>query len=197
MAGVDRRLPDESFTSAGLRGLLFFVRQPVIWVPTVLFTLGFGGWLLWLSHANGRLNAQSFATLALIAPVCGFGFTALTALPGFLAYRFFTQDKPRFSPDDGEELLEDVAANHLRDGEGRGGRLYVTDRRVVFLPHRLNFQLDRVELARDAIEDVGWRRVLRGQLVMSHELELETAAGRERFVAHRAPELADLIADGS
>lgn len=190
---MDRRLPDESFAAAGLKSVVFLVRQPVLWVPTVLFAVVFGGWMLALSYGSGRLTLESLLILVGLAPVCGFGFAALTALPGFFLYRLVTAKKPSFAPTDDEELLDEAPANHFLGGEGRGGRLYVTDRRVVFLPHRFNFQLEPVELSREHIEETGWRRIMRDQLVMSHKLEVATAERREIFVVGRAQELADAL----
>ena len=38
-------------------------------------------------------------------------------------------------------VLEERAASHFLGGEGRGGKLLVTSRRLAFRPHRFNVQL--------------------------------------------------------
>ncbi len=55
---------------------------------------------------------------------------------------------------DGEQLLAEEMANLFRGWEGVGGRLYVTNRRVIFESHLLNFQRGVTEIPLEEIEDV-------------------------------------------
>ena len=46
-----------------------------------------------------------------------------------------------------EEILADVAANLFRGIEGVGGRLKITNRRLVFQPHAINLQRSPVDIS--------------------------------------------------
>lgn len=49
---------------------------------------------------------------------------------------------------DGEAVEFEGNANHFLNGEGRGGRLYLTNRNLIFQPHRFNLQSTRVVIPR-------------------------------------------------
>jgi len=51
----------------------------------------------------------------------------------------------------GETLEQQGWANHFRNYEGRGGRLYLTNRSLVFQPHRFNVQNAGVAIPRSEI----------------------------------------------
>ena len=48
----------------------------------------------------------------------------------------------------GETVEFEGNANHFLNGEGRGGRLYLTNRNLIFQPHRFNLQSARVVIPR-------------------------------------------------
>lgn len=188
------QLPDRGFAGAGGASAFFLFRQPFLAVPGLLASVVVFGGLLHLAMDNGEADAEAVVTLALLSPLVGFGFAVLTALPGFFLVRLIGAPKRVFEPEADEALLEDRAANHFLGREGRGGRLYLTDRRLVFLPHRFNVQLEPVELSLSAIREVGWRRVTSGRgLTMSTTVEVETEDGTEVFVVGDAEALAARI----
>ena len=92
---------------------------------------------------------------------------------------------------DGEDLLADEMANLFRGWEGVGGRLYVTDRRVIFESHFLNIRRGVTVIALADIDDVRPRNNL---WVVPNGLEIETCDGvRFRFVTWGRDRLIDMI----
>jgi len=59
-----------------------------------------------------------------------------------------------------EEILADVAANLFRGIEGVGGRLKITNRRLVFQPHAINLQRSPVDISLGDIAAAGKRNTL-------------------------------------
>jgi hypothetical protein len=71
------------------------------------------------------------------ALVCGFLFGLFMALFIEIKSRKFTQNRP-LSTD--EKLIKEGAANHFLNGVAVGGWIYLTDKRLYFKSHNLNFQ---------------------------------------------------------
>ena len=189
-----QRLPDRTFAYLGAKSAFYLFRQPFIWISGLLGAIGAGVSLYWTAIANGKSPGDILPLVLGLSPVLGLGLAVLTALPSFLIWRAVHAEKKRFAPHEGETLLEESRANHFLGDEGRGGRLYLTDRRLLFLPHRFNVQLDSVEIALEAVRAVGWRRILRGAQLMSTTVELETTEGRpEVFVIGEAERVAARI----
>jgi len=59
-----------------------------------------------------------------------------------------------FPLQEGEQIVADVMANLFRGFEGVGGRLKVTDRRLLFEPHNFNFQTMTLEIPLSQVEQV-------------------------------------------
>lgn len=94
---------------------------------------------------------------------------------------------------EGERLLEDGPANHAGRGETVGGWLFLTDRRLAFLPHRLSFGLGGpVTLPLDEVAAASAATLYR---VVPQALVVErTDGGVERFaVGSRGQAWADAI----
>ncbi|MEM6791162.1 MAG: hypothetical protein AAGA56_11380 [Myxococcota bacterium] len=185
-----QQLPDRHFAGPGAWSALYLFRQPFVVLPFILASLAWGGYLVSLVTAQTGGDAGTVATMLGIALMCGFGFAVLTALPGFAAYRLLTAPKPSWQACSDEEALDEFGANHFLGDEGRGGRLYVTNQRLVFLPHRVNVQLDPCEVFFGDILAVGWRNITRKGQVLSTTLELATKEGDQVFVVKNAFQLA-------
>lgn len=85
----------------------------------------------------------------------------------------------------GEEIVKEGRANLQRGRETVGGRLYLTDRRLVFEAHKLNLQRAPEEVARDQIASVtkAWTRFLGIIPLAPNTLAVATSDGRDlRFV---------------
>jgi hypothetical protein len=91
----------------------------------------------------------------------------------------------------GERLVEEALANLFRGWEGVGGRLLITDRRLWFESHALNFQRGVTEIPIEEIADVRTRNTLG---FIPNGMEVETHDGvRYRFVVWGRDRLIDLI----
>jgi hypothetical protein len=172
---------------------LFLFRQPFLLVPGVLGTVLAAGFFLRTMAANGRTSAGHFVTLLIIAPLVGFGLAVLTGLPAFMV-RAALRPKLAFEPEQGEVIVKQERVNHFLRDEGRGGTLFITDRRIVFLPHRFNVQLDRVEHRLLDIRDMQWARVVTATGVpVSCILEIVEADRTEKYVVKDALALGAVI----
>lgn len=121
-------------------GSIFFLvsRWPVL----VGWAVGTAGMLALLLHGaaeKGRDVSGDWLLLGALSAFCGLGFAALCVSPVFFAVRAFSP-KVSFTLEDGEAVLHTRPANHFLTGEGRGGELLVTTRRLGFCPHRFNVQ---------------------------------------------------------
>ncbi len=97
--------------------------------------------LLILAARNHHDAPAELVTMALIGMFCGFGLAVLIALVVFAVYRTFFTAAPAIALAPYEDVLARMPANSFLDGEARGGTLFVTQRRLIFVPHRFNFQL--------------------------------------------------------
>ncbi|MCA9621937.1 MAG: hypothetical protein KC731_23090 [Myxococcales bacterium] len=177
------------------RSAFFLVRQPIAWRTGLVFTLLAAAWLLHLGLANGTSWGDMLLLTVPIAPLMGFGVVTLTVLPGFFVYRAFQAPAAPWTPEEGEVVSHDLRANHFLHDEGRGGRLRISDRHLVFEPHRYNVQLDRLILDLDEIEGASWCRVMSGSGEMSQLLFAELANGAtEAFAVRNASSVAGFLA---
>ena len=78
----------------------------------------------------------------------------LVVLPGFLLYRALFTASPSLAFEPGEAAFATAADNHSLDGEKRGGKLVLTERRIRFVPHRFNVNLDTVSVPWEDVEGV-------------------------------------------
>jgi len=112
-------------------------------------------------------------------------------MAGFVAYqrRKTTAAKPVFP---GEELLHDGPANHFRNGEGVGGWLYLTNRRLFFRSHPLNLQPHETDLPLGEIATAAPALTLG---LIPNGLVVSTATGAsERFVVEQRKSWSTAIA---
>ncbi len=184
-----RQLADRSVFQEW-RSSLYVFRQPFVLWPAVVGALVSGAWMLSLMVANGRATPNHVVTLVAISPVMGFGFAVLVGLPAFMIQRAFKAKPAPFAPADDETILAKERANHFLGDEGRGGELLLTDRRIVFVPHRFNVQLAAVEQALGRVRSVEWARVVNAAgLPLSHVLWVVEDERRERYVVRDAAAL--------
>lgn len=80
---------------------------------------------------------------------------------------------------EGERILKQGPANHVRGSEAVGGWLYLTDRRLLFRPHRFNIQRDEASFP---LEEVLQAQPCLTAWVIPNGLRLVTAQRSERFV---------------
>lgn len=188
------RLPDRSHVGPGLRGSIFLFRQPFVLWPAIAGCAACLAGIALLSVNNERATLQSVAVLVALTPLLGLGFAVSTGLPGFMLWRALAASPPRLSLDDGEETLVERRANHFLGDEARGGRVFVTTRRLVFVPHRFNVQLAAACIPLDDVTAARWARILGPYVMqMSSILEIATSRGPQTFVVDRAERVAGLV----
>jgi hypothetical protein len=130
---------------------LFILKQKLFLAVVALATVAWATLLMVLAVRNGHGTAADLVPMALVSILCGGGTAVLTVLPAFFIYRALFTPPPAAQLEDGEKVLSTITANHVLDGEARGGRLLVTERGLHFVPHRFNVQL--------ATWSVAWERV--------------------------------------
>ena len=119
----------------------FLVRRWPVLLGWSVGSLGLGALILPGMLAKGDVNPTALAVLVAVVIVGGLGFAALSVGPIFLITRM-RLPKPELTLLADETTEQRVKANHFFNGEGRGGELHVTSRRLVFVPHKYNAQLD-------------------------------------------------------
>ena len=124
----------------GIGGILFLISRRGVLVGWALGAAGMLALLLPGAIAKGHTAIGDFALISGLSLFCGFGFGALVVGPIWMLKCLFTA-KPVFELEPGEELVHDMLGNHFLHGEGRGGRILLTNRRLGFRPHRFNVQL--------------------------------------------------------
>lgn len=91
-----------------------------------------------------------------------------------------------------EELVGEVSANLKRGVEFAGGRLTITNQRLIFRAHVLNVQSQGAEIPLSSIADVEKASSLLGMI--NNRLKLRTNSGIEYdFVISQRDEIASLI----
>lgn len=82
--------------------------------------------------------------------------------------------------DEDERIIKQAGANYFIGKEGVGGKLVLTDRRLMFKPHKFNVQKQQAEFQLTEIERLELARTLR---FMRNGLSLETAGrGVHKFI---------------
>jgi hypothetical protein len=111
-------------------------RRPVL-IVWALGTVGAMALFVPLGLAKG---AQWALFSVPFSAFLGLGVATLVVGPAFVVMRAF-KTPPDAPLEPGEVVVRTLMANHFLHGEARGGTLRVTNRRLVFRPHRYNVQL--------------------------------------------------------
>jgi hypothetical protein len=164
----------------------------------------FGRTFLRSGAAFGVLLAMPFALLGLIVfgwEIGGLAFLAIALVAGVpfgLMMAAFARSKSvrrdtQPNLEEGEKVLKEGPANHFMGFEGVGGRLFLTDRRLLFKSHRWNFQVH--ELSVPLAEVAGAKAVMTAG-ILPNGLKVSRADGTtDRFVVEGRGEWERLIRD--
>jgi hypothetical protein len=97
--------------------------------------------------------------------------------------------------DPNETLIRQGGANLQRRWEAVGGRLLLTNARLVFSSHAFNVQKGSVEIPLAAIRDVApcWTKFLGFLPLAPNSLCVSTDQGEHRFVVHGRSQWAEAI----
>jgi hypothetical protein len=128
-----------------------------------------------LTIARGSSFGVSFGLVSSVASGAAFGL----GMAGFMAFfrRRVSCARPQFT---GEQLLHDGPANHFVNGEGVGGRLFLTKERVLFRSHGFNIQCHELSVP---LAEITQAEPVRTARIFPNGLRLVTRTGKEeRFV---------------
>lgn len=79
-----------------------------------------------------------------------------------------------------ESIIKEGAANHFKDIESVGGRLFLTNQRLYFNSHSLNVQIHELSIPYSEIRSVGKRNTL---FIVPNGMYIELQNGKnEKFV---------------
>lgn len=151
-------------------GVWFLFRQRFVLLPVIGTTLVVLAGLLGYAKFMGR-QVGEFGALLSLAPLLGFGLGVLGGLALFYLKRII-KPGPTFATGDGETVVHEAKAKHRLGPEERAGKLMVTDRRIVFEPHRFAVQPACTEVAFASLERVS---------ATAGTLELTSAGSTVRF----------------
>jgi hypothetical protein len=127
----------------------------------------------------GIAHGFSHGALVGLVTVGASGLAFGLSMAGFMTIqrRRFAKARPEFT---GEHLLHDGPANHFLNGEGVGGWLYLTERRLLFRSHQFNIQPHELSVPLAEIAEV---HPVRTAKIFPNGLRLVTRSGQEdRFV---------------
>ncbi|HNY81193.1 MAG TPA: hypothetical protein PKO46_23155 [Sedimentisphaerales bacterium] len=159
--------------------------------PSILLGWGIGAlaWFayLWRSSQPSHLRSPGdYLAFAAIALITGGGSAIALIGPAFMLMRW-SKPKPQAEFDPGEQVLSELATNHVLNGESRGGKLFITKQRLLFVPHRFNVQLASWSAPLKDIEraEVSGERLLVVHVATSDKPEVlvvRSAGGLERAI---------------
>lgn len=108
--------------------------------------------------------------------ISGILFGVLMAAVSYYQGRKLASENPCVP---GEELFKHGMANHGRRGEGVGGYLYLTDRRLLFKSHRFNIQNHDLSIP---LEDISSVRPSLTMGLIPNGLQIFVVGRKEHFV---------------
>lgn len=111
---------------------------------SIFFGLFMVGIFTWLSRE------KEFGIIVGILAGISFGLT----MTAFITYQKKQFKKNRPILFEGEKTVKEGVANHLIKGEAVGGWLYLTDRRLIFRSHKLNFNNHEMQIPLNQIDKV-------------------------------------------
>jgi hypothetical protein len=90
----------------------------------------------------------------------------------------------------GETLLFQTGANHFKGIEAVGGKLSLTEKRLVFKSHSLNFQKHVLSIPLGQVKEV---ERFKNVGLINNGLKITTESGAEKFVVDKAEEWHSLL----
>lgn len=115
-------------------GLIFGTFMTIFFFVQSLFT-------------SDNLDTKNIFISAIVAVFCGATAGFLYAWTvGKFANSKWVDKQTMITAEPGENILFDTPANHFKGIEGVGGKLYLTNKRVVFKSHKINFQKHQLSI---------------------------------------------------
>jgi len=104
-------------------------------------------------------------------------------LIGLFSKSKFVSQTTRIDTEQGENILFETPANHFKGIEGVGGKLFLTDKRIVFKSHKLNIQNHQLSIPLTDVNNVGRYKTLG---MINNGLSITTVNDKtEKFVVEQ------------
>ncbi|OIR14367.1 GRAM domain protein [mine drainage metagenome] len=104
-------------------------------------------------------------------------------LIGLFSKSKFVKQTSKIDTEQDENILFETPANHFKGIEGVAGKLYLTNKRLIFKSHKLNIQNHQLAIQLTDINDVGRYKTLG---VVNNGLSITTVNGKtEKFVVEQ------------
>jgi hypothetical protein len=152
-------------------GLSFGIAMAVFFIIQNLLTSD--------KHTTNQI-IKSIASGLVAGAISGLLFGWLIGL--FAKSKFVTQ-ATKIETEPGENTLFETPANHFKGIEGVGGKLYLTDKRLVFKSHKLNIQNHQLSIPLTEVKNVDRYKTLG---VVNNGLSITTTNNiTEKFVVEK------------
>ena len=136
------------------------------------------------------LIADEYSTYAITRAIITGVITGMLSgfIFGFIIHWFskssFLNKSTKIETDRDERILFESAANHFKGIEGVGGKLYLTNKRLIFKSHKLNIQNHQLAIPLADISEIGRYKTLG---LVNNGLTVSTIHhATERFVVEDA-----------
>jgi GRAM domain len=151
-------------------GLIFGIVTTVFYLVESLFTS---------DNLSKNQILKSLAAGLLAGVISGFLFGWLIGL--FAKPKFVTRTT-KIETESDENILLETPANHIKGIEGVGGKLYLTNKRLIFKSHKLNVQNHQFSLKLTDIKNVDR---FKNAGFLNNGLSITTMMGKEKFVVEQ------------
>jgi hypothetical protein len=156
------------------RGLFFGIFMAAVFIAEKL---------LFEDVTSAREIAGTIATGIFSGAIAGFLFSFLMAK--FMSSKA-VDNSTKIVINENEKIIFETPANHFKSTEGVGGKLYLTNKRLVFKSHKFNIQNHELSIPINNIAKAERYKVLN---LVNKGLRIQTTEGvTERFVVDKASE---------
>jgi hypothetical protein len=138
---------------ASFGALWFLVTRRAVLITWIVGSVALTALVLYLTITAGKATTPAVIGLIGVGILGGAGLAALLVLPFWLISRA-SKPAPAVELEPDEAVASKLRGNHFLNGESRGGKILITDRRLAFEPSRFNVQLDPWSIPLDAIDRV-------------------------------------------
>lgn len=139
---------------------------------------------LWINDIHTSTEIlKSVVTGVIAGAVSGFLFGWMI---GLFAKSKFVKESVNIETITGEDILFETPANHFKGLEGVGGKLYLTNKRVIFKSHKLNLQNHQLSIN---LSDISGAERYKTLGIINNGLAINTRENTtEKFVVESAEE---------
>lgn len=103
-------------------------------------------------------------------------------ITGWFASSKFVKRTTAIEPEPGENILFETGANHFKGSEAVGGRLYLTEKRLIFQSHKLNIQNHQLSIPLSEIQTVDRYKSMG---IANNGIKITTGSRTEKFVVEK------------